>query len=184
MPPEAMQGMDADMMAMMPPEAMQGMADMMAAMPPEAMQGMDADMMAAMPPGVAPPPGPEGMAPPADAGGMGDMDALGAALARKVLSQWLDLIQWELIHLLDPKVIQWLIWHLPIQWELIHPRTEGDPMAGLDAALEELWIKLWTKALVGVPRYRSATRRGRRNSSRCSRHCPEPAAGPDEPIVG
>ena len=47
-----MQGMDADMMAMMPPEAMQGMdADMMAAMPPEAMQGMDADMMAAMPPG-------------------------------------------------------------------------------------------------------------------------------------
>ena len=34
------------MMANMPPEAMQGMsADMTAAMPPEAMQGMSADMI-------------------------------------------------------------------------------------------------------------------------------------------
>ena len=49
---------------------------------------------------------------------------------RKVLSQWLDLIQWELIHPLDLKGIQWLV--------LMRP-------------LEELWIKLWTKALVGVP---------------------------------
>jgi len=37
-------------MAKMPPEAMEGMdADMMAKMPPEAMEGMDADMMANMP---------------------------------------------------------------------------------------------------------------------------------------
>jgi hypothetical protein len=41
MPPEAMQGMDADMMDAMPPEAMQGMdASMMDAMPADAMGGM------------------------------------------------------------------------------------------------------------------------------------------------
>jgi hypothetical protein len=72
--------------------------------------------------------------------------------ARKVLSQWLALIQWELIHLLDPKGIQWLIWHLPIQWELIHPLDlKGIQWPVLMRPLEELWIKLWTKALVGVP---------------------------------
>ena len=71
MPPEAMQGMDADMMANMPPEAMQGMdADMMSMMPPDAMQGMDADMMAAAPPGVM-----DAANPGMDDGGMGAMDA-------------------------------------------------------------------------------------------------------------
>ncbi len=44
--PDAMGGMDADMMAAMPPDSMGGMgADMMAPMPPDAMGGMDADMM-------------------------------------------------------------------------------------------------------------------------------------------
>ena len=68
--PEAMQGMDADMMGNMPPDAMQGMdAQMMGNMPPDAMQGMDADMMASAPPGVM------DAAPDIDAG----MEAMGAA---------------------------------------------------------------------------------------------------------
>ena len=53
MPPHAMQGMDADMMANMPPDAMGGMdADMMGAMPPDAMGGAYADMLEAIPPGA------------------------------------------------------------------------------------------------------------------------------------
>ena len=50
MPPEAMAGMDADMMASMPPEAMAGAyGDMMAAMPPEAIAGMDMSMLTQIP---------------------------------------------------------------------------------------------------------------------------------------
>ena len=69
-------------------------ADMMANCR-KAMQGMDADMMAAAS-DVAPQPGPEGMAPPADAGGMGDMDALGAAFGAQALTM-AGPDQWELI---------------------------------------------------------------------------------------
>ena len=50
MPPEAMAGMDADMMGACPPEAMAGAyGDMMAAMPPEAIAGMDMSMLTQIP---------------------------------------------------------------------------------------------------------------------------------------
>ncbi len=68
------------------------------------------------------------------------------------MSQWLDLIQWEPIHLRAPKVIQWLIWRLPIRWELIRLLALKEiQWPVLMRLLEELWIKLWTKELVGVP---------------------------------
>ena len=50
MPPDAMSGMDADMMGAMPPDAMAGAyGDMLEALPPGALEGMDMSMITSIP---------------------------------------------------------------------------------------------------------------------------------------
>ena len=67
----------------------------------------------------------------------------------------------------------------PIQWELIHSLdSEGDPMAGLDAALGGAMDQLWTKALVGCPDTGAPPDAGAEMPADAPDTAPEPAAGP------
>ena len=63
------------------------------------------------------------------------------------------------------------------------PGPEGIQWPVLMRPLEEPWIAMDQGAGGGAPDTGAPPDAGEK-SSRCSRHCPEPAAGPDEPIVG